>query len=115
MSETLDLNAYYYGFDATGQTDIDRVLEAVALAGSSFHYTENWNEKVGDGTETAASRIQKAANRAAKKFAAAPDMLEALKLLRMLRDETGIVATVPRAQEALDGLDALIAKAEGKS
>ena len=32
--EDLKLNAYYYGFEATGFLPIDKILEAVAMAGS---------------------------------------------------------------------------------
>jgi len=41
------LNAYYFGFDATGVTEIDNVLSAVACAGKAYHHTEHWNEGLG--------------------------------------------------------------------
>ena len=40
------MDAYYYGFDATGSETIDKILGAVACAGKSYHHTENWDEEV---------------------------------------------------------------------
>lgn len=39
------MDAYYYGFDATGSETIDKILGAVACAGKSSHHTENWDEE----------------------------------------------------------------------
>lgn len=41
----LRMDAYYYGFDETGQPDIDLILSAVACAGKSFHHTDQWNDQ----------------------------------------------------------------------
>lgn len=38
------LDAYYYGFDATGCEPVDVILSAVACAGKGFHQTEDWND-----------------------------------------------------------------------
>ena len=40
------LDAYYYGFDPTGNELIDRILSAVACAGKAYHHTEDWHETV---------------------------------------------------------------------
>ena len=39
------LQAYYYGFDPTGEEPVDRILSAVACAGKAYHHTEMWNEE----------------------------------------------------------------------
>ena len=44
------MDAYYYGFERTGVEAIDRILSAVACAGKAFHHTEEWNNRVWDGT-----------------------------------------------------------------
>jgi len=59
------MDAYYYGFDATGVEEIDRILCSVASAGKGYHHTEYWGEKR-DGEESYISLIQRAANEAAK-------------------------------------------------
>ncbi|WP_426103214.1 hypothetical protein [Pseudomonas sp. PSPC3-3] len=47
MSEQqLRMRAYYYGFQLTGEPEIDLILSAVASAGKSFHHTDQWNEEV---------------------------------------------------------------------
>lgn len=65
-----NLRAYYYSFEPTGNLDIDRVLSAVACAGSSFHHTEAWNENKsaydGHKGNTPVEWIQNAANEAAE-------------------------------------------------
>jgi hypothetical protein len=42
------MDAYYYGFDKTGERSIDRILSAVAWAGKAFHSTDQWNEEAGE-------------------------------------------------------------------
>lgn len=42
MTDKLRMEAYYYGFDRTGVAEIDKILSAVAWAGTSFHLTEDW-------------------------------------------------------------------------
>ena len=62
-----EFRAYYYGFDATGNEDIDKILAMVARAGKMFHSTEFWNdEEEWIGEESVADAIQNAANQAAK-------------------------------------------------
>lgn len=36
------MDAYYYGFGATGIAIIDRILSAVACAGKAYHHTDQW-------------------------------------------------------------------------
>lgn len=43
------MNAYYYGFDRTGQVVIDRILSAVAHAGKGYHHTEFWTDHLDYG------------------------------------------------------------------
>jgi hypothetical protein len=64
------MDAYYYGFDATGILAIDLILSAVACAGKSFHHTDQWGEKVSPyhdrlRGDTPVEWIQNAANDAA--------------------------------------------------
>jgi hypothetical protein len=67
MAEELRLRAYYYHFQPTGCEPIDRVLEAVAIAGKAYHNTSEWaNDDVWDGGPSYAERIQIAANKAAE-------------------------------------------------
>lgn len=63
MSEPLNLRAYYYGFEPTGELAVDRVLAAVARAGKAYHHTDQWTEDDGDGSPVA--KIQAVANAAA--------------------------------------------------
>jgi len=44
MPDPLRMNAYYYGFDETGQREIDEVLSSVAIAGKGCHHTSDWTE-----------------------------------------------------------------------
>ena len=66
--ETMRMDAYYFGFDRTGNILIDRILSAVAVAGKWAHHTEQWNDDEdwkGEPMISQASRIQAAANAAA--------------------------------------------------
>ena len=71
------LDAYYFGFDSTGNEDIDRVLSAVACAGKAYHHTENLTEDIAMPYEpshrggSCVEWIQNAANDAAANLAAA--------------------------------------------
>ena len=38
------LSPYYYGFQATGVDCIDRILEAISIAGKAYHNTSEWGE-----------------------------------------------------------------------
>ena len=71
------MDAYYYGFEPTGDEQIDRILSAVACAGKAFHHTESWGEEMTYGTPNGAPEaflrgktpvewIQNAANDAAR-------------------------------------------------
>ena len=68
----LRMNAYYYSFDKTGVTEIDRILSAVACAGKAFHHTSQWNEEAfpypGHEGENPVNWIKNAANDAAQKI-----------------------------------------------
>lgn len=67
------MDAYYYGFDATGVEEIDRILCSVASAGKGYHHTEHWNEPRNGDAKAGSyiSLIQRAANEAAKAMLAA--------------------------------------------
>lgn len=62
--ERLRLDAYHYGFAATGVREIDEILSAVACAGKSYHHTEYWSDAPG-GEPSYVELIQEAADRAA--------------------------------------------------
>ena len=62
------LDAYWFGFEPTGDGDIDIILGAVALAGKMYHNTESWNDD-DDDDPTPVEIIQAAANRAAARRA----------------------------------------------
>lgn len=58
-----NLSAYYFSFETTGNTEIDRILGAVAWAGKAYHHTEDWdNDDLG---LSCVDNIQNAANLAA--------------------------------------------------
>jgi hypothetical protein len=61
----LRMNAYYYGFTATGVRIVDEILSAVACAGKGYHNTDQWADDDGDDPSYA-QLIQEAADRAAK-------------------------------------------------
>lgn len=67
------LDAYYYGFEPTGQDAIDKILSAVACAGKAFHHTESWtDEAIAPNYHTGANPaewIQSAAVKAAEEVA----------------------------------------------
>ncbi len=45
MSEkVLRMNAYYYGFDPTGNASVDLILSSVATAGKIAHHTQEWGD-----------------------------------------------------------------------
>ena len=56
----MSLSAYYFSFDSSGNKEVDKVLEAIASAGSSYHNTEDWND-AGSGSAPV-EWIQDAAN-----------------------------------------------------
>lgn len=60
------LDAYYFGFEPTGVTEIDEVLCALAWAGKMHHNTEDWciTDNDMDGLSEC-DRIQLAADKAA--------------------------------------------------
>lgn len=103
----LRMNAYYYGFNETGVRCVDEILSAVASAGKGYHHTEMWAEA------GYIDQIQAAAGRAAALMNAAPELLAACKaaLLQMCLTNSPCNAFT----DAVDALDAAIAKAEGRS
>jgi len=69
MPEELREDAYYYGFVMTGVREIDQILSSVAMAGKSFHHTEDWQEKCYSNRQISPEElIQEMADRAAKAF-----------------------------------------------
>ena len=90
----LRMDAYYYGFDETGQPDIDLVLSAVACAGKSFHHTDQWNDQdspwPGHTGNSPIEWISNAALSAAQEMARLKDENDALRKdaerYRWLRD-----------------------------
>lgn len=78
------LDAYYYGFDATGAEAIDRVLSAVACAGKAYHLTEDWSNECDPYEpflrgETPVAWIQNAAVEAATALTAAQARIRELE------------------------------------
>lgn len=68
--------AYYFGFDPTGDPDIDMILAAVACAGKAFHSTEDWTDPMDWDDRTSpswAETIESAAHAAARNRKAAAD------------------------------------------
>lgn len=73
--------AYYFGFDLTGEPDIDGVLRAVARAGKASHHTSGWRDEdvmSGDGVFTPEQFIQAAAHESAYQVAALRAQVESL-------------------------------------
>jgi hypothetical protein len=62
------MDAYYYGFEATGVEVVDRILSAVACAGKSYHHTESWTDSTAGPSPV--DVIQQAAQEAAADLAA---------------------------------------------
>jgi hypothetical protein len=75
MQPKLRMDAYYFGFSATGVREIDEILSAVACAGKAYHHTERWND-ADEGEWSYAELIQHAATRAAARIA---DLEKALR------------------------------------
>lgn len=71
-----DLDAYYFGFEPTGNADVDRILGAIAYAGKAYHHTEDWDDASVIGV-SCVGNIQNAAALAAARIEA----LEAEKAL----------------------------------
>lgn len=74
--DDLQMDAYYFNFERTGVLAIDRILSAVAQAGSGAHHTQSWQE---DGHE---AEIQKAANEAAAALQAERPRIDTEVLVR---------------------------------
>jgi hypothetical protein len=93
MPEERCLSAYYYGFQHTKDDYIDAILEAVAMAGKSFHSTSEWTEENDflDGLSYA-QLIQNKADEASDKHeelkAIAEKMAVALGYILMSHDAT---------------------------
>lgn len=79
----LRMDAYYYGFDATGYRPVDEILSAVARAGKAYHHTESWygSDSPNFPMENVVQPIQEAANRAAAIKGVASRLLAALRAL----------------------------------
>ena len=65
------MDAYYYGFEATGIGIIDAILSAVATAGKAYHGTDMWAEEDEWTKPSHEARIQAAADAAAAELRAA--------------------------------------------
>ena len=68
--EDFRMDAYYFGFESTGDPKIDKILSAVACAGKAFHHTECWQDPCeweGFKGSRPVDWIQNAANEAARK------------------------------------------------
>ena len=89
------LDAYYFGFDATGQPTIDAILSAVAHAGKAYHHTDTWADE-GPGWGGGLSYvelIQAAAADAARERAALLDDLDRAEAeVKRLREGIGSLA-----------------------
>lgn len=74
MPEKLRMDAYYYGFRSTGVREIDQLLSAVAMAGKTYHSTDQWIDPTYavdleyGGEISPEELIQEMADRAAEKF-----------------------------------------------
>lgn len=68
MAEERHMRAYYHTFTPTGVDEIDAILEAVAMAGKSYHSTEMWDEAEHHGEDGYWGLIQRRANKAAEKI-----------------------------------------------
>ncbi len=66
--EKLYLNAYYYSFEPTGVIEIDRILEAVAMAGKAYHNTDGWRNTSYEEGKTYVDLIQDRAKEAAERL-----------------------------------------------
>lgn len=62
------MDAYYYGFEATGVGIVDGILSAVAQAGKSYHGTDMWAETEQWTPVSHEQRIQQAADDAARRI-----------------------------------------------
>ena len=91
---SIEFRAYYYTFDATGVPAVDKILEAVAAAGKSYHHTEDWSDEI-------VGRIQAAAASAAKVQA---DLLSAIKAI-----DNALCDGFTTQQKRMSGRKALIA------
>lgn len=72
-----NLDAYYYGFDPTGNADVDRILGAIAYAGKAYHHTEDWDDASVIGV-SCVGNIQNAAALAAARIEALEGALRKL-------------------------------------
>ena len=84
------MEAYYYGFDYTGEPAVDAILSALAWAGKGWHSTKFWNvpgEPVGynygpflaDREQSPADVIEAAAHEAAAELADLRERIEFLE------------------------------------
>lgn len=119
----LRMDAYYYGFDATGVESVDIILSAIAHAGKAFHHTEDWNNECGErGDErikgkSAVDWIQNAAEDAAftvKDLIARIDALKAQVAAQEQSHKDILQAVGEEATRQLAEKDKRIAELEAK-
>lgn len=94
------MNAYYYGFDRTGNPHIDALLSAFATIGKASHSTEAWSEELEDdyGVVKAGSSlidlVQEVANYSSKKVEELEE--ENSKLVNMVLEMDLIISEMSR-------------------
>lgn len=113
MTVDRKLDAYYYSFAPTGVEAIDRILSAVACAGSSSHHTDGWQDITGPCGDlpgfSPVEWIQNAANEAAAAYESAKPK-EGLKFgsrLTVEGVEAVVVPVAPRDRECASVRDAM--------
>lgn len=74
----INLFAYYYSFDHTGDEAVDRILGSVAAAGKGYHHTESWCDEDGDG-DSYVNLIQREAQATAMQLATLRAELERVR------------------------------------
>jgi hypothetical protein len=92
----LQMDAYYYSFEPTGDDGVNLILSAVASAGSAFHHTDGWRDELEPYNKRFSGKcpadwIQGAANEAAANATTAQARIERLEAaLRDIRDGRGM-------------------------
>ena len=78
------IDSYYFSFDFTGKSPIDRILQSVANAGNGSHSTDGWADEIIGRNFTLAENIQVCANFASAEF---DKLNEEIATLTAERDE----------------------------
>lgn len=122
------MDAYYYGFGATGIKAIDLILSAVACAGKAFHLTEDWTQECAayheglrgdspvDWIDNAAHDAAELARKASRPAAAAPgdDLAELIAAGKYVADyvlsHSALTYSPVACKEANDRLRAALAR-----